>query len=474
MIVMRLGEAARAMRGWLRGSEQATQQEFRDVSTDTRKAVAGTLFFALKGANHDGHDHAAAARAAGAVATVVARDDAVFGEPRIVVDDTLFALGRLAATRRAASAATVVAITGNSGKTTTREFTAAVLRRAGTTLATQGNLNNEIGVPLTLLSLDENDSYAVVELGQGRPGDIAYLIDIVQPDIALVTNVTGAHLAGFGTLEAIAAGKGEVYAALKPDGVAIINCDDSFAEYWRARLPACRVIGYSAQEHAKQGLTASVRAEAVTTGSDGCARFTLVIEGRRVTVSLAVPGLHNVSNALAAASVGLACGVAPEAIAAALAEVQSVSGRLTVRMLPDGVRLIDDTYNANPGSVKAAVRTLCSYPGRRLLVLGHMAELGPTAASLHREVGAFASAAGVDALFVTGDFSGETAAGFGAGARAFADVDALVTVLRTQLAEARQQEPAREVTVLVKGSRSARMERVVAALTGEKNAALAH
>ncbi|MFZ5722354.1 MAG: UDP-N-acetylmuramoyl-tripeptide--D-alanyl-D-alanine ligase [Pseudomonadota bacterium] len=464
---MRLSAAAAAMQGTLRGSDA----EFSAVSTDSRKPVAGTLFFALRGANHDGHDHVAAVRAAGAVAAVVARESGSPGEPRIVVDDTQLALGRLAAAHRAASRAKVVAITGNSGKTTTRELTAAVLRRAGRTLATRGNYNNEIGLPLTLLGLEADDSYAVVELGQGRPGDIAYLVDIARPDIALVTNVTGAHLAGFGTLEAIAAGKGEVYAKLAPDGVAIINRDDAFADYWRARLPPCRVLSYSVQEHAMQGPPVDVRAEGASLGADGCARFTLVANGSRVPVTLSVPGLHNVSNALAAACVGIACGLAPSAIAEALADVQPVAGRLAVRVLADGLRLIDDTYNANPGSVKAAVRTLCSYAGRRLLVLGHMAELGATAASLHREVGAFASAAGVDALYVTGDFAAETAAGFGTHARIFADVDGLVAALRADIDNDKRQ---RDITVLVKGSRSARMERVVAALTGEKDAALAH
>lgn len=465
---MMLSTAARAMNATLRGHDA----EFSAVSTDSRKLAVGALFFALKGANHNGHDHVAAVRSAGAVAAVVSRDDAAFGEPRLVVADTQYALGRLAAAHRAASSAKVVAITGNSGKTTTRELTAAVLRRAGKTLSTQGNFNNEIGLPLTLLNLDANDSYAVVELGQGRPGDIAYLVDIAKPNIAVVTNVTGAHLAGFGTLEAIAAGKGEVYTQLPADGVAIINRDDGFADYWRTRLPSCRVLSYSAQEHAMQGPPVDVRAEGIQLGSDGCAHFTLLASGKRAAVMLSVPGLHNVSNALAAATVGIACGVALDVIAEALADVQSVAGRLAVRVLADGVRVIDDTYNANPGSVKAAVRTLCSYSGRRLLVLGHMAELGPMAASLHREVGAFARAAGVDALYVTGDFAAETAAGFGSGAQICRGIDEVLAALQADLMQEKQQDNA--VTVLVKGSRSARMERVVTALTGEGNAALAH
>lgn len=456
MMIMRLSEAAAAMQGSLRGTDATCS----GVSTDTRKAVSGTLFFALKGANHDGHDHAAAALAAGAAAVVVSRDDASLGSPRIVVDDTLLALGRLAGAWRARCRATVIAITGNSGKTTTKELAAAVLRTAGHTLATVGNLNNEIGVPLTLLQLDATHRYAVVEMGQGRGGDIDYLVGFTRPDIALVTNVTGAHLAGFASLDAIAAGKGEVYSRLSPQGIAVINRDDHYAGFWQANLPPCLVMTYAAAHEA------DVRAEDVAVAGDGCARFTLVAGERRVPVMLAVPGVHNVSNALAAASIGLACGVPLADIARALASVQAMAGRLVVRELPGGARLVDDTYNANPGSVKAAIGTLCAYPGRRLLVLGHMAELGPTAGALHRDVGAFARQAGVERLFATGECAADTVAGFGAGAQVFADIDLLVHALRPELAAG--------VTVLVKGSRSARMERVVAALTGDTDAALAH
>ncbi len=456
MLTMRLAEAASAIAGVLHGDDAA----LRGVSTDTRQDVAGTLFFALKGEHHDGHDHAAAALAAGAVGVVVSRNDPALGVPRIVVTDTRLALAHLAAAWRARNKATVIAITGNSGKTTTREFTAAVLRTAGATLATTGNLNNELGVPLTLLRLDAEHRFAVIEMGQGHPGDIRYLVDMARPDIAVVTNVTGAHLAGFGSLAAIAAGKGEVYSQLATQGLAIINADDPFADYWRAHLPVCRIATFG------MAAGADVRAEAVSIGVDGCARFTLIANQQRTAVVLAVPGVHNVANALAAATVGIACGVACADIAAALAGVMPVAGRLVVRTLASGARLIDDTYNANPGSVNAAIHTLCAYPGRRLLVLGHMAELGPTAAALHREVGVHARSSGVDALFATGDFAAETVAGFGSDGRAFADIETLVAALQPKLADG--------VTVLVKGSRSARMERVVAALTGEKNAALAH
>lgn len=456
MIAMRLAEAAVAMQGRLQGADA----DFAGVGTDSRKPAGGQLFFALKGERHDGHDHAAAVLVAGAAAVVVARDDAALGAPRIVVDDTQLALGRLAGAWRARNPARVIAITGNSGKTTTKEFTAAVLRKVGATLATQGNFNNEIGVPLTLFGLAPEHRHAVIEMGQGRPGDIAYLVGFVQPDIALVTNVTGAHLAGFGTLDAIADGKGEVYSRLSKQGIAIINADDAYAARWRTQLPECRVLTFGVAPGA------DIRAEDVRTGADACAAFTLVTQDVRVQVALAVPGVHNVSNALAAAAVGLACGVAPADIAAALAGTTSTAGRLVVRTLGDGTRLIDDTYNANPGSVKAAVATLRGYAGKRLLVLGHMAELGPDAAALHREVGAYARQAGIDVLLATSEHAAETVAGFGEGGLLCADVEALVAALRPQLGA--------DVTVLVKGSRSARMERVVMALTGEQDAALAH
>jgi len=285
-------------------------------------------------------------------------------------------------------------------------------------------------------------------------------VSFTRPDIALVTNVTGAHLAGFGTLDAIAAGKGEVYSQLAASGTAIINADDVYAGFWRAHLPACHTRSFGVMN------AADVFAEHVTTGSDGCCRFTLVCGNERRDVVLAIPGVHNVSNALAAAAVGVTCGIALTDIADALAGVSPVAGRLVVHSLANGARLIDDTYNANPGSVKAAIRTLCAYPGRHVLVLGHMAELGPDAALMHRDVGEFARSAGIGALLVTGDFASDTAAGFGEGAQVFADVDALVAALGKSIGS--------DMTVLVKGSRSARMERVVAALTGEKDAALAH
>lgn len=453
---MTLAEAAQAMQGTLVGVDTS----FSGVTTDSRQVGPGTLFVALRGARHDGHDHVAGARTAGAVAAVVSRDDAGLGTPRIVVADTQLALGRLARAWRERLSPVVVAITGNSGKTTTKELTAAVLRAAAPTLATAGNFNNEIGMPLTLLKLDDTHRYAVIEMGQGRPGDIAYLVDIARPDIALVTNVTGAHLAAFDGMEAIAAGKGEVYGALAPAGTALVNLDDVFAAFWLARLPACRRVTFGV------ATAADVRAVNVRLADDGCARFDLLAGGAQVAVVLAIPGIHNVSNALAAAAVGITCGLAPAMIAAALATVQPVSGRLVVRELAGGIRLVDDTYNANPGSMKAAISTLCGWQGNRLLVLGDMAELGPTAAELHRDVGAFARAAGVDRLFAVGAHATDTVAGFGDGGQAFTDTETLVASLRPALAGG--------ATVLIKGSRSARMERVVAAITGEQDAALAH
>lgn len=457
---MSLSDAAVAMQGELHGPDTL----FASVTTDSRRARADSLFFALRGVHHDGHAHIAAARDAGAVAAVVSRDETALGEPRILVDDTQLALGRLAHAWRMRLPVTLVAITGNSGKTTTKEFAAAVLRAAAPTLATPGNLNNEIGMPLTLLQLGEQHRYAVIEMGQGRPGDIAYLARIARPDIALVTNVTGAHLAGFGSMEAIAAGKGEVYAGLAADGMAIVNLDDPFCGYWLSGLPACRRLTFGV------AAGADVRAESVALGDNGCACFSLVAGDARTNAELAVPGLHNVSNALAAAAIGIACGLSAAAIASALAGVQPVAGRLVVRELAGGIRVVDDTYNANPGSVRAAIDTLCGWSGRRVLVLGEMAELGPTAAELHREVGDYARGCGVDALFAVGDHAANVVAGFGGQALAFGDVDALVAALRPVLVDG--------VTVLVKGSRSARMERVVAAIvaaiTGDQDAAVAH
>lgn len=457
-MLMSLGEAARAMNGLLDGPDAA----FTSVSTDSRKDVASSLFFALVGERHDGHSHVQAAFAGGARGAVVSREVLASGFPLIRVDDTQRALGDLAGAWRSRMNPVVIAITGNSGKTTTKEFAAAILGSAAATLATAGNLNNEIGVPLTLFRLESGHRYAVIEMGQGRPGDIAYLAKIARPDIALVTNVTGAHLAGFGNLERIAAGKGEVYAGLGPEGTAIINLDDAFAGFWLSGLPQDR-------RRMTFGLRddADVRAGDVRLGNDACARFTLIHGDDRTDVELAIPGVHNVSNALAAASVGILCGISLATIASALSTVGTVPGRLVVHNLPGGVRVVDDTYNANPGSVKAAIRTLCNWhDGPRVLVLGDMAELGPDAASLHREIGLFAREAGVDRLLVTGIHARAVEEGFGVGAAVYADADELARALCAELVAG--------VTVLVKGSRSARMERVVAAITGEQDAAVAH
>jgi UDP-N-acetylmuramoyl-tripeptide--D-alanyl-D-alanine ligase len=456
MLSMRLADAARALGAGLHGADVP----FAGLATDSRRDVTGSLFVALKGPNHDGHDYLAQVAQAGAAGALVSRRVDGIDLPQLLVDDTLLALGRLAAFWRARCPARVVAVTGNAGKTTTREMVAAVLRSDGPVLATTGNLNNEIGVPLTLARLDAGHRYAVVEMGQGRPGDIAWLVEIARPDIALVTNVTGAHLANFGSLEAIADGKGEVYAKLAGDGVAIVNADDAFAPRWQAALPSCRVLTFGLADGA------DVRADDIHQRDDGSCRFTLRWAGHAVPVSLQIPGRHSVSNALAAAAVGVACGIDVVRIATSLAQVQPVGGRLRPRRLADGTRLIDDTYNANPGSMRAAIDTLAALGGTRVLVLGDMAELGPDAAQLHAGVAAHARVAGIEHLFVTGAHAGDYARGFGAATAVHADVETLVAALRPLLGA--------QVSVLVKGSRSARMERVVALLTGEAHAAVAH
>lgn len=349
----------------------------------------------------------------------------------------------------------MVALTGSAGKTTTREMIAAVLRTGGPVHATTGNLNNEIGVPLTLLGLDPDARAAVIEMGAGKPGDIAYLGAFVRPDVALVTNALPAHLQGFGTLAEVARTKGEIYDALGDDGVAVLNLDEPFADAWRARIGARRVIGASARGDA----LADVRAEGIALTA-GCAHFRLVSAAGACEVRLAVPGVQQVANAVCAAAVGIALGVAPEAIRAGLQSVVPVAGRMQPRTSVHGALLIDDTYNANPGSVRAAIDSLASFDGERVLVLGAMAELGPGSRELHREAGAHARAAGIARVLACGEHAAAVADGFGAGAHAFATQEELIAACRAF--------DRAGCVLLVKGSRSAAMERVVNALIDEQ------
>jgi UDP-N-acetylmuramoyl-tripeptide--D-alanyl-D-alanine ligase len=436
---MRLHEVAQALNAAAVGADVAID----GVVTDTRKLSPGCLFVALRGPRFDGHSFAARALEQGAAAVMLAADAQMSISPAIVVDDTLQALGKLAAWHRSRMPARIAAITGSNGKTTVKEMLAAILAaEAGeaSVLATEGNLNNDIGMPLTLLKLTPEHRYAAIEMGMNHPGEIAYLTQIARPDVALVNNALRAHLEGLGSVEAIARAKGEIYAGLKPDGIALINADDPHAPLWRSLAVMHKVIGFGFAADADVRIVAE-------------SPLTLETPAGRIAAELRVPGRHNLRNAAAAASLALALDIPVAAIAQGLASYSGVKGRLQAHACILGATLIDDTYNANPDSVLAAIQVLAARPGQRILVLGDMGELGPNAAELHREVGLKAKAAGIERLLCLGEMTHNTVATFGQGSMHFERIEELLAEIECALGP--------EVTILVKGSRFMQMERVV-------------
>lgn len=437
---------------WTRGRLTGADAEVTGVTIDTRSIQPGNLFVAIKGERVDGHDFLAAAKAGGAVGALVTRPVAV-DLPQVLVDDATLALGDLASSVRAQSNVQVVGITGSNGKTTVKSLVAAILALQGRTHVNSGNYNNELGLPLTLLAMPQDCEYAVLEMGAGKPGDIDYLAAIARPTVALVNNIAPAHLARMGTLEGVAETKGAIYQHLPADGVAVINADEPFARFFLGLAGSRRQLSFGL-EH-----TADVTATALELLASG-SRFQLHLGDESVAIELPLPGRHNVANALAAAAVTAALGVPLARIAQGLAQAPAVAGRLRRQSLADGAVLIDDSYNANPGSVRAAIDTLAAQPGRRWLVLGDMAELGPAGKALHADAGRQARVAGIDALFSVGPLAAEASAAFGAGAQAFTDQAALLAALQSGL------QPG--IVCLVKGSRSAGMDRIVSALSGSK------
>ena len=442
---------AREIGGDCRGDEVRVA----GAAIDSRRVHPGDLFIALPGAQTDGHDFVAAAAGAGATGALVTRFvDA--GIAQWQVDDPRRALIELACRARGESRARVIGVTGSNGKTTVKEMLASILREMGPTRSTTGNQNNELGVPLTLCALDPDDRYAVVEMGCGRPGDIALLASWARPDVALVTNVGPAHLGGFGSVEAIARCKGELFAALPASGHAVINADDDFARSWEQQAAHCHIVRFSLA-----GRPAEVSGRP---GSDGVLHIELP-GGDTVDVALPLPGRHNQANALAAAAAAHAAGAGPDAIRTGLEQVAPVGGRLSEYPGIRGITVVDDSYNANPASLAAALHTLAASSEPLWLVLGDMAELGERAADYHAQAGALARELGVARVYGLGPLSAlavEAFASDGAN-RAFADRNALLAALKEDLSG--------PVRVLVKGSRSARMETVVAGLLAEEGAA---
>lgn len=443
---LRLSEVANALGARVVGADVA----FAAVSTDSRKIEAGQLFVALVGPNFDGHNYLADVAAKGAVAALVQREVPGAELPQLLVADTRIALGQLGALNRAAFGGPLVAVTGSSGKTTVKEMLASMLSTLGPVLATRGNLNNDLGVPLTLLELAPEHRSAVIELGANHVGEIAYTVALARPQVAILNNAGNAHVGEFGGPEKIVEAKGEILEGLAAEGVAVLNLDQAAFATWRQRVGERRVLTF-----ALNNAQADFHASAIEHDARGCPAFTLHSPAGEVRVQLNLLGLHNVANALAAAAAAHALNVPLVGIRQGLESLQPVKGRAVTRMATNGARLIDDTYNANPVAVCAAVDILAAFPGRTVLVLGDIGELGEWAEQGHRDVGTYA-AGKVDALYAVGPLMRHAVAAFGAEGRHFADQASLIAAL------AAEQGPS--TTLLIKGSRSAAMDKVVAAL----------
>lgn len=425
--------------------------QITEVTTDTRQVTTGCLFVALKGERFDAHDFAADAVAAGAGALLVSKR--LLGDvPQLVVKDTRIALGQLAAWVRQQVPAKVVALTGSSGKTSVKEMTAAILRECGEVLYTAGNFNNDIGVPLTLLRLQPQHDFAVIELGANHIGEIAYTTALTQPQSALVNNLAAAHLEGFGSLAGVAQAKGEIFAGLPTDGVAIINADNNDWPHWQAQLSGKKVWRFSPQAAESVDFFASD----IQVNGKGT-QFTLHSPFGTVAIELPLPGRHNVANALAAAALAMSIGASLQAVRKGLQQLQAVPGRLFPVALAEGKLLLDDSYNANVGSMIAAVQMLAEMPGYRVMVVGDMAELGAEAEECHRQVGEAARLAGVDKVISVGQLSQVLSSAAGNGEHYQSKTAVIARVAELLSAHA-------VVTVLIKGSRSAAMEQVVRAL----------
>jgi len=422
---------------------------FSGVSIDSRTIKSGELFFALTGPNFNGHDFIEMAIENGAVGAVVTQDLSI-DFPVIKVSDAEVALADLGQAHAREFPIPFIALTGSCGKTTTKEMLAAIFSEKGSVLSTSGNYNNHLGVPLTLLRLNKDHRFAVIELGANNPGEIAFLTKMVSPDAALITNAGACHLDGFGTVHGVANAKGEIFSGLKDDGIAVINADDEFAGQWRGLCANKKVFSFGLKKNA------DVKAKIISLKAES-SHFTLLTPQGEVEVNLAFPGEHNVMNALAAATVGLALGLTLQEVSHGLAKVKPVLGRLISKKGLQGSVIIDDSYNANPSSVRAALDVLSTFEGERILVLGDLGELGPDTKEYIFELGQYANQLNIERLYTCGDNSRSATEGFGTGAIHFSDQKELIGFLSEQLDE--------DVAVLVKGSRSARMENVVSAIS---------
>ena len=441
-----LSQVALAVDGRLTGPDVALS----GVTTDTRAIAAGQLFIALRGERFDAHDFLETAALSAAALMVADENKLPAGVSAVVVADTRLALGRLAAAWRASFTLPVIAVTGSNGKTTTKEMIAAILKAqfGDDVLATRGNLNNDIGLPQTLLGMNTTHRAAVIEMGMNHPGEIAYLAEIGAPTVALLTNAQRAHLEGMGDMDEVAREKGSIFGGLQSAGVAVINVDDSYGALW-CEMAAPHQVRSFGIDHAAD-VHGTVRQHGLETALELSA-----VEGE-AAIRLLVPGRHNARNAVAAAAACLAAGVPLSAVVAGLEGFAGVKGRLQRRAGNKGAELLDDTYNANPDSVRAGIDVLAATIGRKLLVLGDMGEIGEASGQYHDEIGGYAKSQGIDRLFALGDAAQQAVRNFGEGARHFCNIEKLIAAVDKELGP--------ETTVLIKGSRFMKMERVADAL----------
>ncbi len=439
-----LSQAATAVDAQLLGADAL----FTGVTTDSRTLQPADLFVALSGARLNGHDYIEQAAERGAVAAMVSIKPEKVSVPLLLVENCYMGLGRLASAWRRQFAIPLIAITGSNGKTTVKEMLAAILRQhagSSSVLATRGNLNNNIGMPLTLLRLRETHQFAVIEMGMNHPGEISYLTRIAEPQVALINNAQAAHLEGLGSVEAVARAKAEIFEGLNTDGWAVINADDANVALLEELSRGRQILRFGLDNPAE----VSARYHLGVAGSE----MQMATPRGAFSVALQVPGMHNVRNALAATAAAIALSVPKAAIAAGLASFSGVAGRLQRKPGLHGATIIDDTYNANPESMRAAIAVLAAAPGKKILVMGDMGELGAKAGALHSELGEYAKQAGIDRFLALGPLSINAAKSFGGGALHFERIEELLAEIENLLA--------RDVTVLVKGSRFMQMERII-------------
>ncbi len=440
----------------LDGQVIGADAEFSRLSTDTRAIKRGDAYLALVGERFDGNEFVNEAAAKGASAAIVSRDIEAGKMALLKVADTHTALGMIAHENRLRSQATVIALTGSQGKTTVKEMLAAILRHTGETLSTEANLNNTIGVPLTLLRLQAEHEFAVIEMGANSQGEIAYSVGLTNPDVVMITNASAAHIEGFGSLQGIVEAKGEILDGLAADGVAILNADDPNVGQWMRRASDKRIVQFALNTAGPQ---VAYRATSIRIGERGQVSFTLETPDGKADVQLQLLGVHNVRNAVAAAAAAMEAGASLADVVAGLSELAPVQGRMCLLRGVNDCCLIDDTYNASPSSFMAAIDVLNSFKEKKYLIAGDIKELGSESEQAHTAVGRYAAEANIDELWGVGEFTRHTVAAYGNRGRHFENQEELIAACRAQASN--------EIAFLIKGSRGAQMDLVVQAMLGE-------